>query len=94
MKIKKNTIILSFDYSGKKLVLKSDSAGSGFQIAGEDKLFKDAVAVVKGSTLIVSNAEIKHPVAVRYAFSNTPPATLFNDAGLPAASFRTDSWAQ
>jgi len=94
MKIKKNTIVLSFDYAGKKLVLKGDPAASGFQIAGEDKQFKDAAVTVKGATIVVSNPEIPHPVAVRYAFSNTPAAALLGESGLPASSFRTDSWAQ
>jgi len=40
----------------------------------------------------VTNPEIPHPIAVRYAFSNAPEATLFNTAGLPAPSFRTDDW--
>jgi hypothetical protein len=28
---------------------------------------------------------------VRYAFTNTPSATLFDSTGLPAPSFRTDA---
>jgi hypothetical protein len=31
-------------------------------------------------------------VAVRYAWSQTPTASLFNKAGLPAPPFRTDDW--
>ena len=92
MKVKKNIIILSFDEAGKRLVLKGNPDSSGFQIAGEDRQFRNAVVVVKGATLVVSSPGIEHPAAVRYAFSNTPEATLFNDAGLPASSFRTDSW--
>lgn len=38
-----------------------------------------------------SNA-IAHPVAVRYAWENWLVGTLFNTAGLPASSFRTDKW--
>jgi sialate O-acetylesterase len=40
----------------------------------------------------VSAAEVPEPVAVRYAFSNAPAASLYNAAGLPAAPFRTDDW--
>ncbi|HTR81439.1 MAG TPA: sialate O-acetylesterase [Bacteroidota bacterium] len=92
MKIKKNIAVLSFDDVGKGLVLREDSSGSGFQIAGEDKQFKDATVKIKGSTLLVSSPEVHHPLAVRYAFSNAPHATLFNKEGLPASSFRTDEW--
>jgi sialate O-acetylesterase len=32
------------------------------------------------------------PVAVRYAWADVPVVNLYNDAGLPAAPFRTDDW--
>jgi sialate O-acetylesterase len=94
MKIKKNVIVLSFDYSGEKLVLKGSPSAAGFQIAGEDRQFKDAIVKINGSTLVVSSPDIPHPVAVRYAFSNVSHATLFNKDGLPASSFRTDEWSE
>ena len=92
MKVKKNVAVLAFDNVGKGLVLKEDSSGNGFQIAGEDKQFKNASVKIKGSTLLLSNPGILHPVAVRYAFMDVPSATLFNKDGLPASSFRTDDW--
>ncbi len=92
MKVKKNVAILRFGNVGKGLVLKEDSSGTGFQIAGEDKQFKNAVVKIKGSTLLVSSPDIRHAVAVRYAFANASSATLFNKEGLPASSFRTDNW--
>jgi sialate O-acetylesterase len=92
MKKKRNSIELSFEYVGKGLVLKSSEQGNGFLIAGADSVFKDARVKVKGNRLIVSHPEIVDPQAVRYAFSNSAGATLFNKAGLPSPSFRTDSW--
>jgi sialate O-acetylesterase len=88
----KGSIELTFDYVGKGLVLRSSGTGTGFQIAGQDRVFKDAAVKVRGKALVVSNPDIARPVAVRYAFTNTPEATLFNSAGLPASSFRTDDW--
>jgi sialate O-acetylesterase len=92
MKKKKNSIELSFEDVGKGLVLRSSGHGNGFQIAGADSVFKDAVVKVQGNKLIISHPEIASPQAVRYAFSNSAEATLFNKAGLPSPSFRTDSW--
>jgi sialate O-acetylesterase len=40
----------------------------------------------------VKSPDVPEPVAVRYAWSNTPDANLFNGAGLPAAPFRSDDW--
>ena len=92
MKVKKNIAVLKFDNVGKGLVLKEDSGGSGFQIAGENKQFTNASVKIKGATLLISCPGIPHPAAVRYAFTDTSSATLFNGDGLPASSFRTDDW--
>ena len=92
MKVKKNVAVLKFENVGKGLVLKEDSSGNEFQIAGDDKQFKNATVKIKGSTLILSSKDILHPVAVRYAFMNASSATLFTKDGLPASSFRTDDW--
>ena len=56
------------------------------------KDFRDAVVAVRGDRLLVSRPGLPDPLAVRYAFSNTPEATLFSSEGLPAPSFRTDDW--
>jgi len=41
----------------------------------------------------VSSAEVKAPVAVRYAWAANPEgANLVNSDGLPASVFRTDDW--
>jgi sialate O-acetylesterase len=42
--------------------------------------------------VIVSNKNIKSPVAVRFAFNNTDTPNLFNKEGLPVNLFRTDNW--
>ena len=63
-----------------------------FEIAGEDRKFVPARARVDGTTLIVSSERVANPVAVRYAWRNSPDARLFNSAGLPAAPFRSDNW--
>jgi sialate O-acetylesterase len=90
MKKEKNTLVLSFDHAGKALVLKG--AENEFQIAGDDKVFKPATVEIKGASLVVSHPEIAAPAAVRYAFTDTSSGTLFNSDGLPASSFRTDTW--
>ncbi|MDR3625935.1 MAG: sialate O-acetylesterase, partial [Ignavibacteriaceae bacterium] len=92
MKIDKNKIVLTFNYAGKGLVLKKIKDETNFIVAGEDKKFVKADVTVKGGKLIVSNPEVKKPVAVRYTWSNTEEATLFNSEMLPASTFRADNW--
>ncbi|HSR17478.1 MAG TPA: sialate O-acetylesterase [Ignavibacteriaceae bacterium] len=87
-----NKIILSFDYADK-LILKELNGENNFIIADSNKVFKKASVMVDGNKLILSSPGIEEPAAARYAWSNTSQATLFNEAGLPASSFRTDDWA-
>lgn len=63
-----------------------------FEIAGEDKIFHPATAVISGKTVLVQSDEVKKPVAVRYAFKDRSEGNLYNVEGLPAAPFRTDNW--
>jgi sialate O-acetylesterase len=65
---------------------------TGFELAGADKNFLPAEARIDGATVVVTCAGVAEPVAVRYAYRNSPTAGLFNAAGLPAAPFRTDTW--
>src|SRR5688572_5392915 len=65
---------------------------SAFEIAGADQVFHAATAKIDGTSVIVSSPSVAEPVAVRYAYTNAPVASLVNAAGLPAAPFRTDDW--
>lgn len=67
---------------------------SGFEIAGEDKVFHPAVARLhKNRFVVVSSPDVPVPVAVRYCFRNWCVGGLYNNYGVPAAPFRTDGWS-
>lgn len=66
---------------------------SGVIIAGADRRFHHAEARIEGRTLIASSPRVPAPVAVRYAFWEASPYSLYNGAGLPAGPFRTDDWS-
>ena len=66
-----------------------------FEIAGEDKVFYPAkIKTNRQDQVIVYSPNVKVPVAVRYGFCNFPitKGFLYNTAGLPVPSFRTDDW--
>lgn len=66
---------------------------NGFAIAGADKKWFWADAVLDSKTVTVSSPEVAQPVAVRYAYQMNPTeANLYNRDGLPASPFRTDDW--
>ena len=94
MKVQNGKAIISFKYADGGLVVKPINGETNFIIAGEDSNFVRADVKVEGKKLVVYNTRVKHPIAVRYTWSNTEEATLFNKAGLPASTFRTDDWNQ
>jgi hypothetical protein len=67
-----------------------------FEIAGADKKFYPAKAMIvnKTSLVEVSSEKVPNPVAVRYAFTNYPHGNklLKNTFDIPVAPFRTDNW--
>ncbi|MFD1630382.1 sialate O-acetylesterase [Pseudopedobacter beijingensis] len=90
MKINGEKALLSFDFDEGLYFKKQKSVN--FEIADNNKIFYPAVAKIKGNEIEVSSANIKKPVAVRYAFKAWAEGDLYNINGLPASSFRTDSW--
>jgi sialate O-acetylesterase len=80
-----------FRFAGEGLTA-SDKPLQSFEVAGSDRVFHPAKAVIQGSSLLVQSPQVRLPVAVRYAWRNAPEANLFNGAGLPAAPFRSDDW--
>ena len=92
MKIKGNQIVLNFDQRGSGLTSGDGKSLVEFTIAGADKAFVQAKAEIVGNTIVVSSDKITNPVAVRYAWHDDAQPNLANKEGLPASSFRTDSW--
>jgi sialate O-acetylesterase len=93
MRVVGDAVELSFGNIAGGLVVTQSERGNGFQVAGEDHQFRTADVAVRGSSVIVSSPLVSRPLAVRYAFGNVSQATLYNGAGLPSSSFRTDDWA-
>ncbi|MCK4980289.1 MAG: chitobiase/beta-hexosaminidase C-terminal domain-containing protein, partial [Candidatus Delongbacteria bacterium] len=91
MDIINNKIRLFFDHADGGLMAKENHL-TNFEIAGSNRLFYPARAEIDGNTVVVSAEEVKNPISVRYAFHNADEASLFNNEGLPASSFRTNDW--
>lgn len=87
-----NTVRLQLQANGSGLLLKEAGSTPSFAVAGADRKFYWATARLEGNTLVLSSPQVAAPVAVRYAWSNSPTPVLYNRAGLPAAPFRTDDW--
>lgn len=91
MKVDGDKVVLSFDYAGG-LKSRDGQALTEFQVAGEDKKFVPAKAVIDGDTVVVTATDVARPLAVRFGWHKTTNPNLCNGAGLPASPFRTDTW--
>ena len=67
---------------------------SGFEVAGKDKVFYPAEARIgkDGKTVVAHSPEVSDPVYVRYGINGYCTASLFNNSGIPASPFKTDSF--
>jgi len=87
-----NALRVRFTHAGAGLSARGGAVKT-LEIAGRDGVFHQASSEIDGDTLLVSSWEANEPAAVRYAWTNSPDgANLYNDSGLPAAPFRSDSW--
>ncbi len=92
MQTQSGKLILNFTHIGKGLVALGGELRH-FAIAGADKKFVWAKAVIKGKQIIVWSEAILNPVAVRYAWADNPEgANLYNKEGLPASPF--EAWLE
>jgi sialate O-acetylesterase len=92
MKIEGSSIRIRFRQVGGGLSAGGGGAVTGFALAGADRKFRWADAAIQGDSVVVSSPQVSEPVAVRYAWGDSPICNLFNKEGLPASPFRTDGW--
>lgn len=86
------TAIVRFQGIGGGLRANKEEKVTGFFLAGENRAFHPAEAVIDGDRVIVRSALVATPSAVRYAWEDAPACGLYNKDGLPAAPFRSDKW--
>ena len=84
-------VLLTFNHN-QGITAKGGGTLTGFEIAGEDKVFRWAQAKAEVTRVVVWSDAVKNPVAVRYNWADNPQGNLTNASGLPASSFRTDTW--
>ena len=89
--VKNNKIEVMFSETGTGLMVKGGTELTYFAIAGADRKFEWANAVIDGNKVVVWSDRIQHPVYVRYAWADNPDgANLYNKEGLPASPFTTE----
>jgi sialate O-acetylesterase len=96
MQIEGSEIRVHFTHVGSGLEARGGGELRGFAVAGPDRKFHWAQGRIENDAVVVSSRDVPGPVAVRYAWADSPECNLFNlvqqQDGLPASPFRTDDW--
>lgn len=82
-----SSIIVHFTHADGGLSTSDHGLVRGFAIAGQDGIYHWASAKLEGDRAVVFNPDVPNPVALRYAWAESPRCNLTNAAGLPAAPF-------
>lgn len=90
IKILDNQVYVSFNPIGTGLKCLGEQL-NGFTLSADGKNFIAAQAKIVGKQVVVWNKTISKPIAVRYAWADSPDgANLYNKEGLPASSFKSN----
>ncbi|MCE5250312.1 sialate O-acetylesterase [bacterium] len=92
MTVRDGKVFVTFTNTGSGLVPAVGESLRGFTLAGKDKTFFRAHAMIMGDEVAVWSDDVPNPVALRYGWADNPGCNLFNREGLPASPFRTDDW--
>ena len=63
---------------------------NSFEVAGADRKFVPAKAVIDGDTVRVNAEGVTAPVYVRFGWASVVDANLYNAAGFPASTFTSE----
>jgi sialate O-acetylesterase len=88
MSIEGNSIRVTFNHVGGGLTSRDGKPLDWFEIIDADEGgFVKANARIDGHSVILSASGVKHPVAMRFAWSGLAEPNLMNAEGLPAGAF-------
>ena len=86
---KSNKAVISFS-EAKKLKTVDGKSLVSFELAGEDKIFYPAKALIRGVQILVESSKVTKPAFVRYGWQSFTEGNLINEAELPASTFSTE----
>jgi len=90
--IEKTALRVNFEHVGGGLASRAGQPLDGFEIIdADDGGFVKADARIDGASVVLSASGVKHPVAMRFAWSGQAEPNLMNAEGLPAGAFRAGS---
>ncbi|HWH71169.1 MAG TPA: sialate O-acetylesterase [Candidatus Sulfotelmatobacter sp.] len=89
MTVEGDKLRISFDQAAGGLASRDGKPLNWFEIIdAEEGGFVPAEARIEGASVLLTSPAVKHPVAMRFAWSMLAEPNLMNSAGLPAGAFR------
>jgi sialate O-acetylesterase len=89
MKVEGDKLRIKFSNPGSGLASRDGQPLDDFEIIDADNGgFVPADAQIDGNSVVLSAANVPHPVAVRFAWNGLDSPNLMNKEGLPAGAFR------
>ncbi len=89
LKIEENQLRVQFAHAESGLASRDGQSLNWFEIIdAETGGFVKAEARIDGPAVVLSSPQVRHPVAMRFAWSQLAEPNLMNKAGLPAGAFR------
>ena len=89
-KVQDAKVILSFDNVGADLMAKQDVLANNFAMLDKNGTWVWADAAIVDNTVVLSSPQVQQPTMVRYAWQNSPAASLYNKDNLPAVPFQIE----
>ncbi len=87
--VRGDTIELQFSNARGGLVAKGEA--TGFEVCGEDGVYRPVYADISGERVFLAVGEIKHPCSIRYLWKNYAQASVFSQFNLPLVPFKFDN---
>ena len=89
MNLEGDKLRITFNHVAGGLRSRDGKSLTCFEIIDSDEGgFVSAEARIDGASVVLSSPEVKHPVAMRFAWNMLAEPNLMNSAGLPAGAFR------
>lgn len=98
--VKSGPLFQSADFQGdnvvvyfsetKRLKTSDNRPVATFELAGKDKIYYPAQAIIEGAKVKVKSIHVPNPVFIRYGWSSFSEGNLVNEADLPASTFSTE----
>ena len=90
--IQDGKILVEFKYPDEGLKTRDGAEPAMFEIAGADRVFYPASAVLNGNKVELVSPMVASPVAARLGWSYTKTTNLISKFGLPVSVFKTYDW--